>query len=139
MARQTWPHGSAGVSWPYWSFQGAVAVNNSSSTPDVGITTKPREREETHTHRQPPYNVILENDDDHSFEFVMEVLRKVLACTEQRAFQLTHEAHTNGRAIIWTGAREVAEFKVEQVQTFQEIKGSTKLGSLGCYLEPAPG
>jgi ATP-dependent Clp protease adaptor protein ClpS len=114
-------------------------VNDPSSTPDVGITTKPREREETRTRRLPPYNVILENDDHHSFEFVMDVLRKVLGCTEQRAQQLTHEAHTTGRAVIWTGAKEVAELKVEQVSSFHEIQGVKKLGSLGCYLEPAPG
>jgi ATP-dependent Clp protease adaptor protein ClpS len=109
------------------------------STPDVGIATLPREREETRTRRQPPYHVILENDEEHTFPFVMDVLRKVLGCAEQRAFQLTEEAHTKGRAVIWTGAKEVAELKVEQVQSFHEIKGSTKLGPLGCYLEPAPG
>jgi ATP-dependent Clp protease adaptor protein ClpS len=114
-------------------------VNDPSSTPDVGITTKPREREETRTRRLPPYNVILENDDHHSFEFVMDVLRKVLGCTAQRAQQLTEEAHTTGRALIWSGAKEVAELKVEQVHSFHEIQGDKKLGSLGCYLEPAPG
>jgi ATP-dependent Clp protease adaptor protein ClpS len=110
-----------------------------SSTPDVGITTKPREREETQTRRQPPYNVILENDDEHSFDFVMEVLRKVLGCTVERAYQLTNEAHTRGRSVIWTGSKEVAELKLEQVQSFHEMKGGAKLGPLGCYLEPAPG
>jgi ATP-dependent Clp protease adaptor protein ClpS len=110
-----------------------------SSTPDVGITTKPREREATKTRRQPPYNVVLENDDHHSFEFVIDVLRKVLGCTEQRAVLLTQEAHTTGRAIIWTGSKEVAELKVEQVTSFHEVRPGDKLGPLGCYLEPAPG
>jgi ATP-dependent Clp protease adaptor protein ClpS len=109
------------------------------NTPDTGTITKPREREETRTRFLPPYNVILENDDHHSFEFVMEVLRKVLGCTQQRAFQLTELAHNSGRAIIWTGAKEVAELKVEQVHTFHETRGSRKLGPLGCTLEPAPG
>jgi ATP-dependent Clp protease adaptor protein ClpS len=114
-------------------------VSEPTSLPDVGITTKPSEREATHTHRLPPFNVILENDDHHTYEFVVEVLRKVLGCTEQRALQLTHLAHTSGRAIIWTGCKEVAELKVEQVQSFHEIKAEAKLGPLGCYLEPAPG
>jgi ATP-dependent Clp protease adaptor protein ClpS len=114
-------------------------VSHESDTPDVGIATRPREREEIETRLLPPYNVILENDDYHSFEFVVEVLRKVLGCTEQRAFQLTQEAHTKGRAVIWTGSKEVAELKVEQVLTCHEIRGSLKLGPLGCTLEPAPG
>jgi ATP-dependent Clp protease adaptor protein ClpS len=112
-------------------------VSNWPSLPDVGVATKPREREETQTRLLPPYNVILENDDYHSFEFVIEVLRKVLGCTEQRAFQLTEEAHTKGRAVIWSGAKEVAELKVEQVLCCHEMRGSIKLGPLGCTIEPA--
>src|SRR5262249_55967813 len=78
-----------------------------SATPDV--TTKPREKEAVKTRRVPPYNVILENDDHHSFDFVIEVLRKALGYTEQKAVLLTQEAHNSGRAIVWTGPREVAE------------------------------
>jgi|SRR5580765_1869042 len=109
------------------------------TTPDIGVATTPREREETHTRLLPPYNVILDNDDYHSCEFVIEVLRKVLGCTEQRAYQLMLEAHTKGRAIIWSGSKEVAELKVEQVTCCHEVRGSLKLGPLTCTLEPAPG
>jgi ATP-dependent Clp protease adaptor protein ClpS len=114
-------------------------VSNSPHDPEIGVITRPREREETRVRLLPPYNVILENDDFHSFEFVMEVLRKVLSCSDQRAFQLTEEAHTKGRAVIWSGPKEVAELKVEQVTTCHEIRGDLKLGPLGCTLEPAPG
>jgi ATP-dependent Clp protease adaptor protein ClpS len=108
--------------------------------PDVLVSPKPQVREQTHTRRLPPYNVILENDDYHSFEFVMGVLMKVLGCGEQRAFTLTHQAHTAGRAVIWTGPKEVAELKLEQVRTFHEHRGDgTKFGPLGCTIEPAPG
>jgi ATP-dependent Clp protease adaptor protein ClpS len=116
---------------------GNAAVSHFPSDSDIGIATKPREREETHTRLLPPYNVIVENDDYHSFEFVIEVLRKVLGCTQQRAFQLTEEAHNKGRAIIWSGAKEVAELKVEQIQGCPEIRGSVKLGPLSCCMEPA--
>jgi ATP-dependent Clp protease adaptor protein ClpS len=117
-----------------------IAVANE-SLPGTVLTTKPKEREETRTRRVPPYNVILENDDHHSFEFVVDVLRKVLGCPVERAVQLTFEAHTTGRAVIWTGPKEVAELKVEQVQTFNEIRAqdNAKLGPLGCSIEPAPG
>ena len=107
--------------------------------PDIGVATKPREREETHTRLLPPYNVLIENDDYHSADFVVEVLRKVLGCTEQRASQLMETAHNTGRAVIWTGSKEVAELKVEQVRGCHEIRAGVKLGPLGCYIEPAPG
>jgi ATP-dependent Clp protease adaptor protein ClpS len=108
--------------------------------PEPIVTTRPKGREQPQTRLLPPYNVILENDDFHSFEFVVDVLCKVLGCPVERAFQLTLQAHTSGRAIIWTGQKEVAELKVEQVRTFHEVRSANHdLGPLGCTLEPAPG
>jgi ATP-dependent Clp protease adaptor protein ClpS len=103
-------------------------------------TTKPREEEVVKTRRIPPYNVILANDDYHSFEFVVTVLRKALGYSEERAFLLTHEAHHQGRAVVWTGSKEVAELKVEQIRTFHESRpGGINLGPHGVSIEPAPG
>jgi ATP-dependent Clp protease adaptor protein ClpS len=108
------------------------------ATPEV--TIQPREEEVVKTRLLPPYNVILANDDYHSFEFVVLVLRKALGYGEEKAFQLTHEAHHNGRAIVWTGSKEVAELKVEQIRTFHEPRpGGINLGPLGVTIEPAPG
>jgi ATP-dependent Clp protease adaptor protein ClpS len=107
--------------------------------PDTIVTTKPKEKEDTGTRRIPPYHVILENDDHHSFEFVVEVLRKALGFNEQRAFLVTSEAHTKGRAVAWTGSKEVAELKLEQIRSFHEIRADgRKLGPLGVTIEPAP-
>ncbi len=51
------------------------------------------------------------------------------------------EAHTSGRAVIWTGSKEVAELKHEQVTTVKETRETdgAELGPLGCVIEPAPG
>jgi len=101
--------------------------------------TKPRES--TRTRRVPPYHLIIANDDHHSMEFVVEVLRKVLGVPMERAVQLMLEAHTSGRAIVWTGPKEVAELKSEQVHTFHEYRepGKKDLGPVSCTIEPAPG
>lgn len=105
------------------------------------VSTKPREGETTKTRRIPPYNLILHNDDHHTFEFVIDVLQKALGYNQQRATLLTREAHTSGRAVVWTGTREVAELKLEQMQSFHEIRetDNAKLGPLTCTIEPAPG
>jgi ATP-dependent Clp protease adaptor protein ClpS len=116
-------------------------MSSDPSLPDVHITTKPKAKEDTRTRRLPPYNVIVDNDDFHSFEFVVDVLRKALGYSEQRAFALTHQAHTSGRAVVWTGSKEVAELKLEQIRSFHETRLSdgAKLGPLDCTIEPAPG
>src|SRR5262245_14140154 len=93
----------------------------------------------TQTRRVPPYNVVLVHDEDHSFDFVVNVLPKVLGASLERARQLTLEAHTTGRAVIWTGPKEVAELKVEQVESLREVRAGVKLGPVMCTIEPAPG
>ncbi len=102
--------------------------------------TKPRSKQRDEVRLLPPYHVILLNDDDHSFDFVINVLRKVFGFELEQAVQFTIEAHTKGRAVVWTGPKEVAEFKVEQVQSLHEIRerDGAKLGPVDCIIEPAP-
>lgn len=87
----------------------------------------------------PPYNVILQNDDDHSMEFVVEVLRKVFGYELEKSFQMMLNAHETGCAVVWTGSKEVAELKAEQISTCHEFRERDKkdLGPLGVRIEPA--
>jgi ATP-dependent Clp protease adaptor protein ClpS len=102
--------------------------------------TRPKTGEKPRTRRIPPYHVILLNDDHHSMEFVIEVLGKALGYEAERCVQLMLVAHHTGRAVIWTGSKEVAELKVDQIRTFPEIRmDGRNLGPLGCEIEPAPG
>jgi ATP-dependent Clp protease adaptor protein ClpS len=115
-------------------------VSSDTSLPDTLVTTRPKTRESTRTRRIPPYHVVLENDDHHSIEFVVDVLRKALGYAAERCVQLTMEAHHRGQAAVWTGPKEVAELKADQIRTFHEVRyDGHELGPLGCRIEPAPG
>jgi ATP-dependent Clp protease adaptor protein ClpS len=83
------------------------------------------------------YHVIVLNDDYHSIEFVVSVLRKVFGFALERAVELTMEAHHTGRAIAWTGPREYAEVMGEKLTTYHEHRGPRDLGPLGYVIEPA--
>jgi ATP-dependent Clp protease adaptor protein ClpS len=86
----------------------------------------------------PPYHVLIENDDDHSQQFVVAVLRKVFGYDDARASELMMTAHTAGEAVVWTGPKEVAELKLDQLRTFHEKRGNDQdLGPLRCRIEPA--
>lgn len=106
---------------------------------DSAVITRPEAREKTSTRRIPPYNVVLLNDDDHTMEFVVMVLTKVYGYPLEKCVTLMLRAHETGRSVIWTGTKELAELKVEQMDTFHEVKDSADIGALGCEIEPAPG
>jgi ATP-dependent Clp protease adaptor protein ClpS len=72
-------------------------------------------REDVRTERQPPYAVLLHNDDVNTMDFVVNVLRKVFGYTEEKCVMLMLEAHNKGRVVVWSGTLEVAELKADQI------------------------
>lgn len=69
------------------------------------------------TRRQPPYAVILHNDDINTMDFVVAVLRKVFGYTVEKCVELMMEAHKKGRSAVWIGPLEVAELKADQIKS----------------------
>ena len=99
-----------------------------------------RERSESKPGRQPPYAVIVENDEKHTFLYVIEVLRRVCHHPLEKAYELTERIHFSGRAAVWTGPLEVAELKRDQIRGFGPDHYAMKPVKvpLGVRLEPLP-
>ncbi|MBA4190492.1 MAG: Clp protease ClpS [Planctomycetaceae bacterium] len=102
-----------------------------SPIPDVLPDTETEN--ETRTRRQPPYAVILHNDDVNGMEFVVSVIRKIFGYSVEKCVELMMEAHEKGRAVVWIGALEVAELKADQIRScgpdpVQKAKGAPTLG-----------
>lgn len=74
-----------------------------------------RKRSRSKPKRQPPYAVVLHNDDVNGFDFVVASLRKVFGYSVVRAYRHTLTAHVVGRCTVWSGLREHAELKAEQL------------------------
>jgi len=109
--------------------------------PIVTTRTAPKEEtdRETRTRRQPPYHVIILNDEEHTFEYVIELLVKIFGHSLTIAEALTWRVHTTGRAIVLTTHKELAELKCEQVLSYgPDPRMSISKGPIGCYIEPAP-
>ena len=94
---------------------------------------------ETRTRRQPPYAVILHNDDANGMDFVVLVLRKVFGYEVEKCVELMLEAHEKGRSVVWVGAMEVAELKADQVHSCGADPAASKKGAqpLAVSVEPA--
>lgn len=74
---------------------------------------------------EPPkrYVVILHNDHYSTWEFVIDVLKKVFRKTENEAVEITSSVHNNGYAICGEYSYEIAEMKVMQVHTMAKANG----------------
>jgi ATP-dependent Clp protease adaptor protein ClpS len=107
----------------------------------ITLPTVPRPRVEEKTKRQPPYNVVLLNDDDHTFEYVIVMLQQLFGHPPETGYQMAMEVHTTGRVIVLTTTREHAELKQDQIHAFGPDPWTTKecKGSMTAIIEPAIG
>ena len=86
----------------------------------------------------PLYHVILLNDDDHSFEYVIEMLAKIFGHPAPTGFKMAWEVHSSGRAIVVTTHRELAELRQEQIHAFGPDRHIQHCkGSMSAAIEPA--
>jgi ATP-dependent Clp protease adaptor protein ClpS len=101
----------------------------------------PRTREEQQTKRQPPYNVVLLNDDDHTFRYVITMMQELFGYPPEKGFQIADEVHNSGRAVVLTTTKEHAELKQDQIHAYGPDPWASKecQGSMTAIIEPAPG
>ncbi len=88
----------------------------------------------------PPYNLILLNDDDHTYEYVIHMLQKLFGYPPTRGFKMAQEVDSTGRVIVLTTTLERAEFKRDQIHAFGPDERLPRCkGSMSATIEPAPG
>jgi ATP-dependent Clp protease adaptor protein ClpS len=109
------------------------------SEPIVRPTTKRRRRSKAK--RQPPYAVVLHNDDVNGADHVVVSLRKVFNYGLTKAIGLMLQAHVIGQSIVWTGNFEVAELKADQLRSCGPDPNMRERGALPLRvsIEPLPG
>jgi ATP-dependent Clp protease adaptor protein ClpS len=104
--------------------------------PDTSRRLKEDQKEEVK--KQPPYHVILFNDEDHTFDYVIEMLKKLFGHPEPKGFQMAHEVHTKGRVVVDTTSRERAELKRDQIHAYgPDHRLERCKGSMSASIEPS--
>jgi ATP-dependent Clp protease adaptor protein ClpS len=103
--------------------------------PDVD--TEAENKEDNKSQRQPRYHVVLWDDNDHTYEYVISMMRKLFGHAAEKGFQIAREVDKQGRAICLTTTKEHAELKRDQIHAF----GSDPLiprckGSMSASIEP---
>ena len=51
----------------------------------------------------PPWMTVLHNCDCHTFEQVVRQLQKAIACSEAKGWELAHQVHNTGKAVVKIG------------------------------------
>ena len=98
----------------------------------------PEVEDDTSERLQPLYHVILLNDDDHTYDYVIEMLNKIFGFSESRALSHAVEVDTNGTTILITCELEKAEHKRDLIHSFgPDWRLPRSLGSMAALVEPA--
>jgi ATP-dependent Clp protease adaptor protein ClpS len=67
---------------------------------------------------EPLWDVVLLDDDDHTYEYVVEMLGAVFGHAAEKAWIMACEVDAAGRVIVDTTSRERAELKQELVHAY---------------------
>ena len=104
----------------------------------TSTTTRPEEQTVRKTEGMPPYNVVLLNDDDHSFEYVIVMLKTLFGHPPEKGYKMAVEVDTTGRVVVATTNLEQAELKRDQIQAFGPDPFIPRCkGSMSATIEPA--
>jgi ATP-dependent Clp protease adaptor protein ClpS len=106
----------------------------------TGTFARPQRRSERQTKGLPPYNVVLLDDDEHSFDYVVRMLKELFGHPPAKGFKMALEVDATGRVVVATTNLEKAELKREQIQSFgpDPLVPRCK-GSMSAIVEPASG
>jgi ATP-dependent Clp protease adaptor protein ClpS len=102
------------------------------------VTGLPQVKKTNEEERVPLYNVVLLDDDDHTYDYVIEMLQKLFAMSVQQAFNHAREVDAAGRTIVITCELPEAEFARDQIQAYgADFRMPRSKGSMSAIIEPA--
>ena len=115
------------------SDQGSVA------TIEPIVKTRTSEKTKQKRKPQPRYHVILWDDDDHSYQYVILMMRQLFGHTFNRGFEIAKQVDAAGRSVCLTTTKEHAELKRDQIHAFgRDFLIDRCAGSMSATIEPVP-
>ena len=87
--------------------------------------------------RQPKYHVILWNDDDYSFWYVIAIMKALFHHAAEKGYEIAKQVHTAGKAIVLTTTGEHAELTRDQIHAYgKDALVARCAGSMSSSIEP---
>jgi len=108
--------------------------------PLVETVRRRRRRQDQRPKRQPRYHVILWNDEEHTYDYVIVMLRALFGHPLEKSVLLAHEVDRQGRAVVLTTTLEHAELKRDQIHAYGKDPWlATCKGAMWATIEAVPG
>ena len=86
----------------------------------------------------PNYHVVLLDDNDHTYDYVIEMLMSIFGYNNSTAFQMACEVDVLGRVIVYTSNKEHAEHKRDQILNYgPDWRLDNSITSMQATIEPA--
>lgn len=86
----------------------------------------------------PPWNVVLLDDNDHTYEYVIEMLHRLFGHPLELCYLMAREVDLIGRVIVLTTHRERAELEQERIHAYGADPRIPRCkGSMSAVIEPA--
>jgi ATP-dependent Clp protease adaptor protein ClpS len=99
---------------------------------------KPQSAPKHEPRELPPYHVVLLDDNEHTYDYVIDMLQSLFAHSEEQAFVLAQQVDKSGRAIVCTTHKERAEFKRDQIVGHGcDFRISASKNSMRALIQPA--
>jgi ATP-dependent Clp protease adaptor protein ClpS len=108
------------------------------TTASVTPVLTPIEKRQQLEEHAPLYHVVLLDDDEHTYDYVIEMLQKLFLIPKEAAFQHAVEVDTTGRTIVITCELPQAEFARDQIHAYgADPRMPQSKGSMSAVLVPA--
>jgi ATP-dependent Clp protease adaptor protein ClpS len=86
----------------------------------------------------PLYRVVLLDDNDHTYDYVIEMLQKIFIFTLEQAYRHAEEVDRRGRTVLITCELPEAEFARDQIHSYgPDWRLPRSKGSMSAVVEPA--
>jgi ATP-dependent Clp protease adaptor protein ClpS len=101
------------------------------------IQIEEQEITSTRTSLVPRYHVILLDDNDHTYEYVIEMLVQIFGHSSSKAYEMACTVDQTGRVIVETTHKERAEMKRDQIHNYgADWRLAHSKGSMSAVIEP---
>ena len=102
--------------------------------PSTAPETEVLEREQ----KVPLYRVVLLDDNDHTYDYVIEMLQKIFIFTLEEAYRHAEEVDRSGRTVLITCELPQAEFARDQILAYgPDWRLQRSKGPMSAVIEPA--